>query len=435
MTGLQIRSVVVAIAILVLDGFDITVMAFAASEVSAEWSISDTSLGLVLSASLIGMAVGSVFISPLADRFGRRPVLLASLGLIVIGMFLTSLATSVTWLFIFRLLTGLGAGGMISNCVVLVSEYSNDRRRSFLTAIQAAGYPLGATLSGLFAGALIPQMGWRSVFEAGALLSLLLLVIAFFWLPESLDFMLSKGHKRYLSPVNRLLVKMQIDPLASMPATTNESGTAKQHGVKAVLSGGMWIRSWLLWLGYGLLISGYYFINSWTPKIISASAGDPQVGVVFGIIVNAGGIVGVLLFAFIVLKVKPAPVLAWILALTSVIFATFSLFYGNFAITIVLASLLGLFATTGIGGFQTVGPQIYEPQQRASGVGFMIGFGRILSIFSPIIVGSMLDKGIAPERLFTIFAIPLLLSALCTWGLHRIMRRDVIPQSLVQSTK
>lgn len=429
MSRMQIRSVVIAIAILILDGFDITVMAFTAAAVSTDWSISATGLGLLLSASLFGMAIGSVFIAPLADRVGRRPIVLVSLLLIMIGMFLTSMSPSVEWLFAFRVITGLGAGGMISNCVVLVSEYANNRRRSFLTAIQATGYPLGATLSGVFAGMLIPQFGWRSVFEAGAALSLVLLVIAFFWLPESLDFMLSKQRPTHLPAVNRALRSMKLEPLGAMPAWSADGEAPERQGISVLLRGDLLARSVLLWLGYGLLISGYYFINSWTPKIIAASASDPQAGVAFGVVVNAGGILGVLLFALLVLRFKPAPVLIWVLALTSAAFVGFAVFYHDFAIAITIASLLGLAATTGIGGFQTVGPQVYAPQQRASGVGFMIGFGRILSIVAPILVGALLDAGLPPEQIFLIFAAPLALSAACAFGVHRLMSRAPQPAS------
>src|SRR5699024_8437406 len=155
-------------------------------QIQEQLGISPDILGYVLSGSLFGMAIGSIFLTPLADRFGRRPLTLAMLTLIVVGMALTLTAPTALWLIVWRIVTGLGIGGMMANLNALVAEYSSDKRRTTAIAIYAAGYPIGATVAGFVARPLIPQYGWHSMFIAGTILAVVALIGAFALLPESL---------------------------------------------------------------------------------------------------------------------------------------------------------------------------------------------------------------------------------------------------------
>lgn len=422
MSAFQVRATVVAIAILIMDGLDITVIAFAAPAMSREWDIAPTELGIVLSGSLIGMAIGSMLLAPLADRFGRRRVILTALGVMTVGMGLTVFADSPPELLAYRVITGLGAGAMIANIIVVVSEYASDKRRSMLTAIQAAGYPIGSALAGVVAGPMIPAFGWQSVFLFGAVASLLLLLLGFKLLPESLDYLLTRQPRNALEQTNTILTRMGRPTLDALP-TPEMSIQAGGSTAREVLRGSGLFRSVLLWLGYGLLISGFYFVNTWTPKIIADAADDESLGVTIGIVANIGGIVGCFLFAALMTRFVPGPSLVGTLVASAAGFVAFSFVFDKPTSAFVVALLLGMLTTGGIAGFQAFGPHVYSPQARATGLGLMIWLGRVVAIVSPILVGSLLQSDWQPEQVYLLFGLPMVAAAVCVYATYASLRR------------
>ena len=138
-----------------LDGFDVLVMAFTASSVAADWGLNGLRLGYLLSAGLVGMAIGSLFIAPWADRFGRRPLILVCVGVAGSGMIASSQATGPEMLAAFRFVTGLGIGGILASSYVIAGEYANKRWRGLAISLQSTAYALGATIGGLIAAKMI----------------------------------------------------------------------------------------------------------------------------------------------------------------------------------------------------------------------------------------------------------------------------------------
>ena len=168
MRPFQWLAVAVCIVLNLIDGFDVLVMAFTASSVAAEWNLGGAEIGLLLSAGLFGMAAGSLFIAPWADRWGRRPLILACLALSGLGMLASALSQAAWQRALLRGLTGLGIGGILASSNVIASEYASRRWRGLAVSLQSTGYALGATLGGLLAVWLIGAWGWRSVFVFGA---------------------------------------------------------------------------------------------------------------------------------------------------------------------------------------------------------------------------------------------------------------------------
>jgi len=130
MSGTQKLVVAFAIVLHMLDGFDILVMSFTATDISATWGLSDSQLGVLLSSGLIGMALGSVFLAPLADKFGRRNLILLSLSLITAGMLFSSVSQNMVLFAVMRLLTGFGIGGILVNLNVITAEFTSDKWRT-----------------------------------------------------------------------------------------------------------------------------------------------------------------------------------------------------------------------------------------------------------------------------------------------------------------
>ena len=168
MSRFKWTTVAVCVTLIMLDGFDVLVVAFTAAPISAEWKLSGAVLGFLFSAGLFGMAAGSLFLAPWADRFGRQAITLLSLALISGGMLASGFAQNDVQLGALRAITGLGIGGMLASVGVITAEYSSRKWRSTSIALQATGYPIGATIGGTIAAVLLTVYGWRSVLSLAA---------------------------------------------------------------------------------------------------------------------------------------------------------------------------------------------------------------------------------------------------------------------------
>lgn len=417
MTSFQILTVTISLCVVMLDGFEVAIMAFAAPQIQEQMGLTPDILGYVLSASLFGMAVGSIVLTPLADRIGRRPLTLIMLIVIAIGMGLTVLAESPATLITWRVLTGLGIGGMMANLNALVSEYSSDKRRSTVIGIYAAGYPIGATIGGLVARPLIPEFGWHAIFIAGTALALLALVICFFALPESLDFLLERRPRGALEKINAILTKMNAPTISELPAVSLTAADRDHGAIHEVLSPPTLFRTLALWIGYALLTAAYYFANTWIPTILTNSSGDAQLGNTMGVVANFGGVLGCFVFAGLAIKFNGQKLLYWTLFAAAGAFLIFGTVFSNVPVAIAVGLLLGILTTAGIAGFYAVSPTVYTARARATGIGWMIGLGRLVSVVAPVVVGYILTAGADPEKIFLAFAIPLIIAGFAALSL------------------
>ena len=230
MSRFQVLAVALCVTLNMLDGFDVLVMAFTASEVAREWGLSGARLGVLLSAGLFGMAGGSLFVAPWADRFGRRAIILLCLGVITAGHAGCRAArraprSSPS----LRVLTGIGVGGILASLNVITSEYSSRRWRNTAISLQVTGYPIGATIGGTIAAFLITRYGWRSAFVFGAVASAVMIPVVIRSLPESLDFLLARHPPDALRRLNDLLRRM------GRPEAARSSPSGRARGPPAAI--------------------------------------------------------------------------------------------------------------------------------------------------------------------------------------------------------
>lgn len=422
MTRFQVVAVTVALVMILLDGFDVAAMAYAAPSLSAQWGTEPVMLGYLLSASLFGMAAGSIFITPIADLIGRRWLAVGSMFVIAVGMGLSALAADEIMLLLCRLLTGLGVGGMMANLNVFVSEYASDARRGSIIGIYAAGYPIGATIGGVVAEPLISEFGWQALFLAGGVLSAIMFVIALLFLPESLDFLFARQPKNALGKANRILARMNRPPLAALPELPKT--VESRSGMAEIFHGTVRFRTFMLWIGYACLVAAYYFANTWTPQIIAGASGDEGLGIRTGTLANLGGIIGCFIFSALAIRFKSNRLLFGALAGAAGAYVLFGVVFSVIPVAMGTAVLLGILTTAGIAGFYAVAPGVYTARARATGIGWMIGIGRLVSIVAPILVGYLIDGGWDPATIFYLFAVPLLASAACVAALSVSLRRQ-----------
>src|ERR1700704_5325344 len=196
LSGLQKSVVALCGVILFVEGINAQAAGYIAPALLRDWSLSSSELTFFLVSGLVGLMFGGLLVAPLADRFGRRPILLACVALFGVCSVASGFAPSITILYGFRFLTGLGVGGAMANAISLTAEYSPERRRSSLVAVMLIGFIVGSVTVGLISAALVPAHGWQAVFIVGGALALLLLPLLVVVLPESIRFLVLKENSR-----------------------------------------------------------------------------------------------------------------------------------------------------------------------------------------------------------------------------------------------
>ncbi|MGE8058911.1 MFS transporter [Pseudomonas sp. NPDC089547] len=417
----QCLAIGICIVLNMIDGFDVLVMAFTAASVSAEWGLNGAQVGLLLSAGLFGMAAGSLFIAPWADRFGRRPLILLCLALSGIGMLLSAMSQTPLQLALLRGLTGLGIGGILASSNVIASEYASKRWRGLAVSLQSTGYALGATLGGLLAVWLLGHWGWRSVFLFGGVVTVLVIPLVLLWLPESLDFLLARRPANALARVNRLAMRLGQPALAQLPtATARAQGAAS--GFRQLLAPAMRRTTLVIWLLFFLVMFGFYFVMSWTPKLLVAAGLSAQQGITGGVLLSVGGILGAALIGGLSSRWPLTRVLALFMLITAALLVLFVANGASVSAALALGLLIGLFSNGCVAGLYALSPVVYDASVRATGVGWGIGIGRMGAILSPTVAGVLLDGGWQPLHLYGVFASVFVLAAGCLLLLRPMAR-------------
>ena len=407
LTGFQLTAIAVCVGLNMLDGFDVLAMAFSASGVKAAWGLTDGRLGWLLSAGLIGMAVGSLTLAPLADFIGRRRIILIAASLAALGMLGSVAARDFLDLLVLRAVTGIGIGGTIASTAVVVAEYSSDRWRAAALAAYSTGYPVGATLGGALTALAIPVYGWRSAFAIGGAMSLAMVLIAALGLPESLDFLLTRRPGAALTRLNALLARMRQPALGALPERVGSSAGGRVP-LELLLTG----RTLLVWAMFFCTMAAFYFSVSWTPRLLNAAGASAGLGLAAGVLFNLGGIAGCGGFALAAMRFDAHRLHFAALIASALLIVAFGIAVHHVDIALWTALLLGLITNAAMSGLYAVGPPLYPTAVRATGMGSAIGIGRLGAILAPIVTGALLDSGWAPAQLYFLFAVPFVIAAL-----------------------
>ncbi|WP_287889535.1 MFS transporter [Blastomonas sp.] len=394
MGRLQIAAIVLCVLLNALDGFDVLAISFASPGIAAEWGIDRAALGLVLSMELIGMAAGSIVLGSVADRIGRRPTTLLCLTIMALGMAAATFAGTVEELSAYRLFTGLGIGGMLACTNAMVAEFANARARSLAVAIMAAGYPMGAILGGSFASQLLVDGDWRDVFTFGAVITAVFLPVTFLLLPESIGFLVHKRPAGALARVNAILSRMGHDQVDALP---DPDPAAPKAGFRQMFAPGLAKTTVFLTLAYFCHIMTFYFILKWVPKIVvdmgyAASAAG-------GVLVwaNVGGLIGALLLSALSWRFPIRNLVIGAMLLSFVTVTIFGQGQSDIAMLAAVAAAAGFCTNAGVVGLYALIAQAFPTAVRASGTGFVIGFGRGGAAVGPILAGFLfsIDLGLA----------------------------------------
>ncbi len=420
-SGMSVRQWIVVILMVLLnalDGFDVLSSAFATPGITAEWGVPRSALGVMLSAELVGMGFGSVLLGGLADKWGRKPTMLVCLVVMATGMYLAHAASSIPILTAWRLLTGLGIGGMLAATNAVTAECSSKAARSISMSLYVIGYPLGAVIGGFIAQKwLLVEYDWRSVFLFGAIVTAVLIPLVAWLVPETPAFFAALRPAGAVEKINRSLKAFGKETISDLPAL---SATAPKPKVSDILSNPR-LRPVTLLLAFGYMFHTltFYYILKWAVQIVADyppgyPAPDAASVLTYA---NIGGAVGGFLFGFLLKKwhIKWPTILMLVLGTLGVI--SFGMGRDTLEAWRWATVTTGFFTNAAIVGYYAAFALGFPAYARATGTGFVLGVGRLGAAGSPIIAG-YLFKALGNDELLTvsiIMSLGSIASAILLW--------------------
>lgn len=411
---MQYVTIVVCFVMNMLDGMDVLVISYTAPAISRDWAISPEALGIVFSAGLAGMTLGTLLIAPFADRFGRKTIIILSGLLMGSSIFLTAFAEDSTQLMCFRFFSGLGIGSMLASTTSLTAEYTPEKNRDFWVSFVISGYPAGAILSGIVAAAVVPDEGWRQMFRIAGIASLISVPLAILFLSESIEFYLSVRPRNAIIKVNRILGRMGIAYLKALPISDKTTDTIP---VVQLFRKGYRKATFMLWSALFMAFSVVYYLINWIPKLASDAGMSMELAIYAGTVFNAGAFIGILSQGYLSSLFGLKRTIGIILIVTSGLMATFGLFLGT-DLLLLLIGLLGFGIQGGFVGLYAVSARIYPAEFRTTGIGWAMGAGRLGGIAGPLLGGLFIGMGMGLGASFLLFAIPSLFAGLLTFRIN-----------------
>jgi benzoate transport len=409
MTWLQIVIVAITIGLNALDGFDVLAISFASPGIANEWGVDTAALGIVLSMELIGMSIGSFLLGGLADKVGRRITILFCLLVMTLGMFMVTTSGGVFSLSCWRIVTGLGIGGMLPAINAMVAEFSNFRRRHLCISLMAIGYPVGGAVGGAFASRFLANYDWRSVFYFGTAVTAFFIPMVLIFVPESIHWLTRKQPVRALEKINNTLKRLGHAALDSLPVVSTD---VRRKSIGDIFSPSLLATTLIVASAYFLNIVTFYFLMKWVPKIlVDMGFADSAAG---GVLVwaNVGGAVGGAVLGIFTLRFSLKKLAIGSLVLAAVFVAVFGRTPADLVIMSTLCAVAGFFLNAGVISLIAVAAQAFPTHARAFGTGFMIGLGRGGATLAPILAGILFKFGMLLPAVALVMAIGSLLAAI-----------------------
>jgi benzoate transport len=408
LSWLQLIAIAITIGLNALDGFDVLSISFASPGIAKEWGIDRAELGIVLSMELIGMAIGSLTLGGVADKIGRRPTMLGCLVVMCGGMFMATQAHGVYDLSLWRVVTGLGIGGMLATINAVAAEFANLKQRNLCVSLMAIGYPIGAVLGGLVVAALLKGGEWRSVFHFGAMVTAVFIPLVLLFVPESVAWLCQQQPANALQRVNRALARMGHAAVAALPAPT---GAAAKRSIADILKPGLIATTLLITLAYFLHITTFYYIIKWVPKIVVDMGFAPASAAGVLVWANVGGATGGALLGVLTRRVGLKTLTIAVLLLSTVMVNVFGHGQANLHQLAVICAATGFCTNAGVVGLYALFAQVFPTHVRATGTGFAIGFGRGGSALAPIIAGFLFKAGYGLQTVSLLISVGSLVAA------------------------
>jgi AAHS family 4-hydroxybenzoate transporter-like MFS transporter len=409
----QVRIVALCALVALLDSLDLQSIGLAAPAMIADLHIRPSSLGAVFSAALAGLALGAFSFGLLADRVGRKAVLVGATVCFGLFTICTALAPNLNVLLVYRFCAGLGLGGAMPSFISLTSEYVPRRLRAPVVAVLWAGFPLGGIVGGLLASWIIPALGWQSVFWVGGVLPLLVGAILVVGLPESISFLVATAAPA--AHVRRLLRKAF--PAAAVPADAtfvlNEE-RASGVSVLRLFAMGRALGTTVLWISFFIVFMMLVTNSAWAPTLLKREGIEISESALAMAVYNLGAMIGTVVAGWLVVRIGAAVVLPIVMVGSTVSLGLVGYAAPSAQLVTTLEGLFGLFLGCGSSGLIALAAIYYPTAIRSTGVGWAMGMGRVGSFAGPLAVGSLVATGLSTIWVFVALGLPALVAAATT---------------------
>ncbi|MGO3919274.1 MFS transporter [Acinetobacter venetianus] len=402
--------------IIIFDGYDLVIYGVVLPLLMQEWSLNSVQAGMLASTALCGMMFGAMLFGALADKIGRKNVILICVTFFSGFTFLGAFASSPFEFGILRFLAGLGIGGVMPNLVALTSEYAPKRIRSTLVGTMFSGYAIGGILSALIGSYLVESQGWQIMFLIAGI-PLLLLPVIWKFLPESLTFLVKTGKTEQ---AHRIIQKISPEQTitSSTRLTLNDDNLPTGSSVKGLFQQGRAFNTLMFWVLFFMCLLMVYALSSWLPKLMLAAGYSLGKSILFLLALNVGAMIGsigggILSDKFHLKPVIMGMLMAGVVALVGLGFNSPAyVLYG--LVTVAGAATIG----TSILLYSYVA-QFYPLSVRSTGIGCASGVGRIGAIVGPILTGMLLTLNLPHTMNFVMIAIPAMIAIFAILSLKR----------------
>ncbi|CCG87303.1 MFS transporter [Erwinia piriflorinigrans] len=406
----QKRIIALSFAVVAMDGMDIALMGFIAPALKNAWGVTNHQLGAVISAALIGLALGAMFAGPLADRFGRRVIIIFSVFFFGLCTLATAFSQNLDQMMLLRFLTGLGLGAAMPNVGTLVAEYSPERKRAFIITVVFCGFTFGAASGGFAASWLIPNMGWHAVLVVGGILPLLLVPLLLGYLPESVRFMIARNAPA--AQIRQIVEKMHPGIIGESTVFTRNELAVGEGAMKVVLSRRYLFGSIMLWGSYFMGLFLVYLIGSWLPSLVRDVGMTVSQAALVTAIYQAGGTVGSLFAGWMMDRFNANLALAAIYFSGAIATVCIGYVPADAVMLSTIAFCSGFCLNGANTGMNALSASYYPTHARATGSSWMHGVGRVGAILSAFAGAQMLSLGWNITDVFSFLAIPAVLTTL-----------------------
>ncbi len=411
--------------VMAIEGYDMQLAGFAAPAIIQTWHVNKSYFGPVFGFGLFGYMLGATLLSSLADRFGRKTIIIS--GVFWFGMFTLAAAhsTSITQLLLLRFTAGLGLGAAIPTTLALAVEYAPSGRRATTVGILFIGYNIGGALGGFIAAKLIPSLGWPSVFYIGGGAPIVLSLVLLLVLPESIGFLALRQN----SPDKVAAIAARLRPdLTFQTGARFTLSEERNAGVPArhLFTEGRAAITLLLWFTYIAGLMGQHFLTSWLPTVLVGSGVTLSHAVLAGSSVQIGAAVGGLILCWLIDR-RGAAALAVAFAIVAPLIALVPFATQSTPLLMPLAFLIGFGLTGGLTGLNGISGTLYPTYIRSTGVGWALGIGRIGSILGPVLGGILISFNPSNTVLFICAAMPVLFCAGALYRFEKMPRVSHVP--------
>lgn len=392
--GLALRVLVLCAAVAFLDGIDTQLIAGFAPVISTSLGIEISAFSVVFSAALLGMMIGSLVFGTLADRLGRKFIVLICILIFSAGTIATGFGNSLGYFIVLRFVTGLGIGGVLPNLLALTAEFAPPRSRVFVMNAMYCGYPLGGVAAGFFGSLVIEVIDWHLIFVFCGVLSLIFALPFLLFMPESKEV-----------------------------RTAGPQGPARDKvRVSGIFADGRAVPTLLLWFVMFMTLMIILFAVSWITALLVRNGTPVSQAIVYPAFFSLGGILGGLVIGGLMDRFSGARVLSAAMLLGALAMASMTVTIANPSLLFASTIVAGVAIAGGQIGLQSLAATLYPSSIRSTGVGWALAAGRIGSLIGPLIGGALIAAGWPSQSILSVMGIPAVLAALALYLLHRFMR-------------